>query len=199
MFKQAWLCGVVGLALACAELAVLSYADDKRPDNRAAPPRAQTAAPRNDPAAVNDNNRRNTGANKQNSSACRVREIDGMVVRDPSGEELGKIEDLVINLHDGQVAYAALSFGGVLGIGNKLFAIPWDALELKTETNGKKESRHFVLAVEKERLKNAPGFDKEHWPNLADPTWSREVDDFYSKDTKSARRVNRNPNEPRKQ
>ncbi len=84
--------------------------------------------------------------------------IKGDSVENSKGEDLGKIEDIMIDLDSGMVAYAVLSFGGFLGIGDKYFAIPWGALK-------KKSGEHkFVLDVEKETLENAPGFDKDDWP-----------------------------------
>src|ERR1022692_4488623 len=77
-------------------------------------------------------------------------------------EDLGKIEHLMIDLANGRIAYAVLSFGGFLGMGDKLFAIPWSALK-----------------VDKEMLKSAPGFDKDHWPNMADLNWANGVFKFY--------------------
>ncbi|RPJ69786.1 MAG: PRC-barrel domain containing protein, partial [Alphaproteobacteria bacterium] len=74
------------------------------------------------------------------------------------GEDLGKFDDLMIDLAEGKIAYAALSFGGTLGMGNKLFAIPWKALTLRVHEHA------FVLDIPKEVLKNAEGFDKDNWP-----------------------------------
>ena len=105
----------------------------------------------------------------------RVSTIEGMAVRNANGEDLGKVKDLVIDLESGTVVYAALDFGGFIGIGDKLFAVPWNAF--KCQTDGKVE--HLVLATTKEKLKNAPGFDKSHWPVAADPSWS-QVDKFYA-------------------
>ncbi len=78
-----------------------------------------------------------------------------------SGEELGSVKELMIDLDEGRVAYAVLSFGGVMGIGDKLFAIPWDALDLDTEQHA------FLLNIDKAALENAPGFDKDNWPDNA--------------------------------
>jgi sporulation protein YlmC with PRC-barrel domain len=96
----------------------------------------------------------------------------GRKVINPQNENLGKIEDLAIDPHSGRIAYAVLSFGGFLGINDKLFAIPWSSLSHTAD--GK-----CVLDVDKERLKNAPGFDKSKWPDMANPEWSRSVQDFY--------------------
>ena len=80
-------------------------------------------------------------------------------------EDLGKIEDLMIDTVNGRIAYAVLSFGGFLGMGDKLFAVPWGALALD------QENKCFVLNVSKEALKEAPGFDKGNWPDMANPDW----------------------------
>jgi len=88
-------------------------------------------------------------------------------------EDLGKIEHLMIDLESGRIAYAVLSFGGFLGMGDKLFAIPWSSLKVDTVEH------RFILNVDKERLKAAPGFDKEHWPDMADRTWGAKVYTYY--------------------
>lgn len=99
--------------------------------------------------------------------------LSGDPVRNNRGDDLGKIEDLMIDLENGQVAYAVLSFGGVFGIGDKLFAVPWKAMTVDTD-------RHcFLLDVPKERLKDAPGFDKDNWPDITDTAWSTQVNSFY--------------------
>lgn len=66
-----------------------------------------------------------------------------------------------------------VSFGSFLGMGEKLFAVPWKALTLDTE------NKRFVLDVEKDRLKDAPGFNKDHWPNMADQSWSNDIHTYY--------------------
>jgi PRC-barrel domain len=76
-------------------------------------------------------------------------------------------------IRSGRVAYAVLSFGGFLGMGDKLFAIPWNALTLDAD------NERFILDVPQERLQNAPGFDKNHWPSMADQRWATEVHSYY--------------------
>jgi len=88
-------------------------------------------------------------------------------------EDLGDIKEIMLDIRTGRVSYAVLSFGGFLGMGDKLFAVPWSALTLDT-TN-----KRFTLNVEKDRLKNAPGFDKDQWPNMADASWAKSVHDYY--------------------
>jgi hypothetical protein len=94
-------------------------------------------------------------------------------VMNPAGENLGKLEDLMLDFDNGRVAYGVLSFGGFLGMGDKLFAIPFQALRRDSDRNA------FVLDVDKEKLKKAPGFDKDNWPNTADRTWGTQVHSFY--------------------
>ena len=83
----------------------------------------------------------------------------GDTIRNRQGEELGSLEEIMIDLDSGRVAYAVLSFGGFLGLGDKYFAIPWQALFVDTE------KEEIVLDISKEKLENAPGFDKDNWPS----------------------------------
>lgn len=116
-------------------------------------------------------------------SAYRASTITGMAVRNSSDENLGKIEDLVIDLNSGEVRYAALSFGGFLGVGDKLFAVPMRSLRLVVAD----KDRHFVLNVDKKRLEKAPGFNKDAWPDFANPNWSVDVDKFYEADARDTK------------
>ena len=88
------------------------------------------------------------------------------------GEDLGKIEDLMIEPEHGRVSYAIVS-GGHLGLGDKLFAVPMQAIKLSPE------DKRFILDVDKEKLKKAPGFDKNHWPDLTDRSFDSEVCAYY--------------------
>ena len=97
----------------------------------------------------------------------------GNDVYNKDGEDLGDIKEFMVDMASGKVAYAVLSFGGMLGLGDKLFAVPWAALALDTV------NKRFTLNVPKESLKNAPGFDKDSWPSMADQTWARGVHQFY--------------------
>ena len=100
--------------------------------------------------------------------------IIGEAVVNRQDENLGKIHELVFDAQDGRLAYAVLSFGGFMGMGNKLFAMPWKAFEFaKTENK-------LVLNVDKEKLKTAPGFDQDaKWPDFADRTWGSTIYKYY--------------------
>ena len=89
----------------------------------------------------------------------------GNKVKNGAGKDLGEITHIMLDVTAGRIVYAVLSFGGILTIGDKFFAIPWAALVLDTEQKG------FVLNVDQERLIEAPGFDKDHWPSMAEEKW----------------------------
>jgi len=97
----------------------------------------------------------------------------GNDVYNKDGEDLGDIKEFMIDMASGKVAYAVLSFGGLMGLGDKLFAVPWAALLLDTV------NERFTLDVPKTALGNAPGFDKDHWPSMSDKTWAAGVHTFY--------------------
>ena len=99
--------------------------------------------------------------------------FEGETVVNTEGETIGEIEEIMLDVRAGRIAYAVMSVGGFLGIGEKYFAIPWHALTMDTDNH------RFILDVDKERLKNAPGFDKDHWPAMADPRWSADVHAYY--------------------
>lgn len=91
-------------------------------------------------------------------------------------EDLGDIKEIMLDMNTGQVAYAVLAFGGFLGMGEKLFAVPWQAMHLDTA------NKRFVLNVEKERLKTAPGFNPDAWPDMSDISWANQIHTFYGTD-----------------
>src|SRR5262245_31767656 len=98
----------------------------------------------------------------------------GADVENPKGEKLGDIKDMVIDRATGRIAYAVVSFGGFMGLGDKLFAVPWGAF---TQSTTDKDT--FILAVDKDRLKNAPGFDKNNWPQMASREWVSSLYTYY--------------------
>ena len=99
--------------------------------------------------------------------------LAGDSVRNQAGEDLGAIEEIMLDIPGGRIAYAVLSFGGFLGIGSKLFAVPWSALQID-------EGEHqFILNVDRNTLENAPGFDKNNWPDMADPAFGEAIHRHY--------------------
>jgi sporulation protein YlmC with PRC-barrel domain len=99
--------------------------------------------------------------------------LNGDNVVNKAGEDVGKIDEIMIDTSTGRVAYAVLSFGGFLGMGDKLFAIPWSRLSLD---EGRKV---FVLDVDRATLEKAPGFDKHNWPDMADRAWGNRIYTYY--------------------
>ncbi len=99
--------------------------------------------------------------------------LEGNDVTNRAGEKLGTVDEIMLDVPMGRVAYAVLSTGGFLGMGDRLFAIPWAALTLDTD------NKCFILDVSKDRLEQAPGFDKDHWPSLADQSWGANVHKYY--------------------
>ncbi|MBY4692595.1 PRC-barrel domain-containing protein [Burkholderia latens] len=89
------------------------------------------------------------------------------------GDDIGKVTNIMLDVRAGRIAYAVVSSGGFLGIGDKLLAVPWSLLTLDVER------RCFVLPVPTERVRAAPGFDKDHWPAMADPGWAEAVHAYY--------------------
>jgi sporulation protein YlmC with PRC-barrel domain len=87
----------------------------------------------------------------------------GSSVENTKGEKLGTISDIVLDPEAGSIQYAALSYGGVLGLGGKLFAVSWDALTLQPD------GKTFLLNVDQALLETTPGFDKTNWPQQPDP------------------------------
>ena len=99
--------------------------------------------------------------------------LKGDKVVNYQGEDLGKIEEIMIDLDRGRVAYVVLSFGGFLGVGDKLFAIPWQAFSVDTT------QKRLILNADKELLEKAPGFDKNNWPDMADLSLGSTLYGYY--------------------
>ena len=97
----------------------------------------------------------------------------GNDVYNRQAEDLGDIKEIMLDMRSGRVSYAVLSFGGFLGMGEKLFAVPWSALVLDTV------NKRFTLDIDKERLETAPGFNPDSWPDMADSTWEKSIHDYY--------------------
>lgn len=99
--------------------------------------------------------------------------LTGNDVYNQNDEKLGDIKEFMLDMRNGRVSYAVLSFGGFMGLGEKLFAVPWSALILDTI------NKRFTLNVDKGRLENAPGFDKDQWPDMANAEWSQTIHNYY--------------------
>ena len=99
--------------------------------------------------------------------------LEGNRVINPQGETLGEIREIMLDVPRGRIAYAVMSSGGFLGLGDKLFALPFSALTLDTDR------KCFILDAPKEKIETAPGFDKDRWPDGADMSWQHDVHSHY--------------------
>jgi sporulation protein YlmC with PRC-barrel domain len=160
------------------------WADEVHKHYRVSTPTAKVDVDVNRKGAADvDLNRKNgaTANGEQASSLLRrASKVEGIEVKNAADKKIGDVEDLVIDVATGEVRYVALSFGGFLGVGDKLFAVPWDAVTFEYDANDKQDC--LVFDVSKETLSNASGFDKDHWPNFGDPKWKAENQRHYQKD-----------------
>jgi len=106
-------------------------------------------------------------------NAFRVDKIIDSRVINLDGKPIGTINDLVIDIDSGRIAYAVLEFGGFMGFGDKLFAVPWQSL-----TSVPAEGI-FIIDQSKAKLAKAPGFDKHDWPDVGDRKWGAGIYEFY--------------------
>jgi sporulation protein YlmC with PRC-barrel domain len=124
------------------------------------------------------------------TNVVRGKDLMGLNVYGENDEKLGDIKDLVIDPKEGKVRYAVLAFGGFLGMGDKYFAVPWSDIQFiskGTTRTGTIKEDHGMLSISKDELKNAPGFDKNSWPNFADQNWSSSVDKYYNEHRQTRR------------
>jgi sporulation protein YlmC with PRC-barrel domain len=99
--------------------------------------------------------------------------VEGSAVYNPERERLGSIDDLMIDKRSGQVRYAVLEFGGILGIGTDKYPLPWDTMHYDIDLDG------YVVSVAKEQLKNAPRYADDRSPEYT-PEFGRTIYDYYS-------------------
>lgn len=150
------------------------------------PTLAQTEKPKDKtkektPAAAQE--RPSTTPATAQKDACflhRSSDVLGLDVKNAQNENLGEIHDIVVNPENGEIEYAVLSFGGFMGMGDKLFALPWGVFEPVHKADG--DQKYMLLSVDKERLKSSPGFPKDNWPDMTSPEWAKSIHDFYKED-----------------
>ncbi|MBV9523578.1 MAG: PRC-barrel domain-containing protein [Alphaproteobacteria bacterium] len=99
--------------------------------------------------------------------------VEGTSVVNGKGDDLGHIAEIMIDKISGQVAYAVLKYGSFMGMGGKLFALPWDVLKYDTRHDA------YVVDLPEERLQNAPSFDETRRPDFGDRSWNKEIHDYY--------------------
>ena len=100
--------------------------------------------------------------------------LEGETVLDRQGETLGEIEEIMLEVQSGRIAYAVLAVGGFLGIGERYFAVPWRALALDADR------KCFVLDIDRDTLAGAPAsFERDDWPAVVDESWAADLHRFY--------------------
>lgn len=153
--------------------------DTMKPNSNETPttPSRSTVTPPGSPMTSGEKGARVIGGQDNTSGPgpymMTASKLKGDKVVNEEGDDLGKITDIMLDVPKGRVAYAVLSFGGFLGMGDKLFAVPWNALTLDAD------EKCFVLNVDREVLEKEHGFDKDHWPSMADQRWATEVHSRY--------------------
>ena len=138
------------------------------PAAQAAPATQKQASPEGDGRTTYQSMR----DNERWERAHRLSQLIGTEVRDKMGERIGEVKDMVLG-PDGNLAYAIVSTGGFLGAGDRLHAVPWQALESDGEG-------HYTVDLTKDRMENAPSFAPNNWPSLHDQRWTEQNRQFYS-------------------
>lgn len=100
--------------------------------------------------------------------------VIGVDVKNTQNEDLGEVHALMLDKLTGKVAYVVLSYGGFLGMGDKLFALPWSIFSYDDREDC------FKIPLNKEQLKNSPGFDKDHWPDMSNVQWRNSIQNHYN-------------------
>ncbi|TWT75383.1 PRC-barrel domain-containing protein [Allorhodopirellula solitaria] len=115
----------------------------------------------------------------------RVSQLIGYNIQNSQGESVGEIQDIVMNSRTGRVSYVAVTYGGFLGVGNKLFAVPFAALKVQVDPDEvgdddiDEDDYTLVLDVTQEQLDGQQGFDEDNWPDMADRQWRADLDKRY--------------------
>ncbi|WP_423763004.1 PRC-barrel domain-containing protein [Burkholderia sp. NLJ2] len=116
---------------------------------------------------------RRTAAGGPGPDVMAARTLEGDRVLTTDGDDIGKVTDIMLDMRSGRIAYAVVASPGMRGSGDKLLAVPWNALMLDVER------KCFVLPVVAERVREAPGFDRNRWPAMADPDWAEALHAYY--------------------
>ncbi len=108
---------------------------------------------------------------------CKASQLISCKITNSKNQDLGEILEIVLDARNEHVAYAVVTFGGFLGMDEKYFAMPWRLIEISQR--GVDDVPRATLGLDQKTLEAAPGFDHSKWPDMADPTWARQVDDYY--------------------
>ncbi len=126
---------------------------------------------------------------KTSGATVRASKLIGTNLKNSNDENVGEIKDLVIDTSSGKVRYAAVTYGGFLGLGSKLFAVPFEAFRVRQNTSALSPGDYtLTLDVTKDQMKGAQGFDNDHWPDFANASFAQELDRRYNVDRTQTRR-----------
>lgn len=173
---------VVATALmAAGSVTSAAYADDNPTADPFAPP-AQTDANSDveakKPVISADINTDRADRAAKSAMAVRASQLQGMTIQNEAGKDLGNVRDVVIDTDHGKVKYVAVAYGGFLGLGSKLFAVPFDAFEYRPESQDREQV--LLLNLNEEMVRKAPGFDADNWPNMASKEFAAAIDKHYA-------------------
>jgi hypothetical protein len=112
-------------------------------------------------------------ATDETSTLISSDKVEGTAVYNRAGEKLGSIHTLMIDKTSGKVAYAVMSFGGFLGIGDRYHPLPWSVLDYETSQGG------YVVDLDRSKLEGAPTYGTSETPNWSDRSWGQQVHDYY--------------------
>jgi hypothetical protein len=110
----------------------------------------------------------------ETSALISANKVEGTTVVNPGGEKLGSIEEIMIDKRSGKVAYAVMSFGGFLGIGDRHHPLPWGVLKYDTNLSG------YVVNLDKRVLEQAPAYSSAERVDLADEAYGKKIHDYYN-------------------
>lgn len=142
----------------------------------------QRLAPRN----ANSDYSRLDGKTKGNN--LRASQVIGMNIYNQNEKSVGEIQDIVMDADSGKVRYAAVTYGGFLGLGDKMFAVPWEAFRCQADKDDP-EDHYLMLNVTEKQLDGAKGFDQDNWPDFADRDFTNQIDKRYGVQRKRDRDV----------
>ncbi|TWT85649.1 PRC-barrel domain protein [Posidoniimonas polymericola] len=130
----------------------------------------------------------------QSSSGHTVRasSLIGKAIENPAEENVGEVSDIVLDARTGKIQYVAVTYGGFLGMGNKMFAVPYQAFKVTPDPDDANDPNDYVLVLDvtQEKLEGAEGFDEDHWPSATDPQFTRQMNERYGVKHQDDRRMN---------
>ena len=170
---------VIAVVLTGTLAAMAQQANQPNRDRGSAGSRSATVGAKQDLSKLDE---------KTKGATIRASQLIGQNIKNSKGESVGKINDLVIDA-TGKVRYGAITYGGILGVGSKLFAVPFEAFRVGQNPNDPNDADDYVLTLDvtKEQLDGAEGFDNDHWPDFANATFTQDLDRRYKVDRSQTR------------